>query len=184
MEEWRKIEGFNYSVSSEGRVRNDKTGRIKAPVKDDKGYVNARLYCDGVGTYMKIHRLVGEAFIENPENKAEINHKDFNKTNNNVENLEWATHQENVAHASINGRMKMTPRTWLIGHSNPNGGRKGRAVILVDTGEVFKNALEASRRTGVSDTRILACAHGETRTTRIGVFRFYDEYEDDTSSMD
>jgi len=94
MEEYRKIEGFeNYSVSNCGNVRNDKTGRILKPCTTKYGY-RCVVLCPGMMMY-KIHRLVGVAFIPNPDAKPQINHIDFNRANNNLSNLEWVTNREN-----------------------------------------------------------------------------------------
>ena len=112
-EEYRDIKGFEgmYQVSNLGRVRSldriDCAGRKLrgAPIAFNvyKGYRGVWLNKDSKGTYRRIHRLVGETFIPNPEGKRTINHKDGDKSNNRVSNLEWATHTENSLHAFANG---------------------------------------------------------------------------------
>jgi hypothetical protein len=101
MEEWRPIIDFpNYSVSNFGNVKNNKTNRImKLSVKG--GYNNISLINNDFKKSFKVHRLVALAFIENHENKPEVNHKDKNKLNNNIYNLEWNTRLENCQHRSI-----------------------------------------------------------------------------------
>ena len=101
MEEWRKIEEFpNYNVSNFGNVINIKTNKIiKLNIKSD--YYHVGLINNINRNIFKVHRLVAIAFIENPENKPEVNHKDKNKLNNNVSNLEWNTRLENCKHKSI-----------------------------------------------------------------------------------
>jgi hypothetical protein len=101
MEEWRIINDFpNYSVSNFGNVMNTKTNRImKLCVKG--GYQHICLVNDVKKNTFKVHRLVALTFIENTENKPQVNHKDKNKLNNNVTNLEWNTHLENSQHKSI-----------------------------------------------------------------------------------
>ena len=102
---WKDIVGSNfYQVSSLGRVRsNNYLGHgethILALCADSKGYLRVRLY---FGTYRKtckVHRLVAEAFLENPFELPEVNHKDGNKANNAVFNLEWTSSSDNVKHA-------------------------------------------------------------------------------------
>ena len=97
-EKWAKIKGFeNYEISNEGRLKSLHFGkeifRKSKPTK--QGYVRFALCKKGKQFIFLAHRLVAEAFIENPEKKLCVNHKDENKANNNVLNLEWVTHSEN-----------------------------------------------------------------------------------------
>lgn len=95
MEQWKKIEGFeNYSVSNNGQVRNDKTGRILKTYKKPSGYIQVQMGRKTVPKY--IHRLVAQAFIPNASNKPQINHKNGNKGDNRADNLEWVTASENA----------------------------------------------------------------------------------------
>ena len=98
MEEWRQISDFpNSSVSNFGNVRNNKTNKMLR-LCNKSGYYNISLTNDNNYKTFKVHRLVALAFIENIENKPEVNHKDKNKLNNNVTNLEWMTRKENNIH--------------------------------------------------------------------------------------
>jgi len=101
MEEWLVINDFpNYSVSNFGNVKNNTTNKImKLTIKC--GYYNISLTNDICKKTCKVHRLVGLSFIENPDNKRTVNHKDKNKCNNKLENLEWMTHEEQSQHRSI-----------------------------------------------------------------------------------
>jgi hypothetical protein len=111
-EVWKKIKDYeNYEVSSFGRIHNKKTGRIlKAASKG--GYYCVGLSCGNTKTY-SVHRLVAEAFIDNPENKTQINHKDKNGLNNNINNLEYVTNKENSIHRS-NGLKQTTNQNLII----------------------------------------------------------------------
>lgn len=101
MEEWKVLTiNDNYEVSNLGKVRNKKTGRIlKAAGKES--YQNVKLRQNSKSKSYKVHQLVGMCFIENPEKKPQINHKDKIKNNNETENLEWCTAAENNAHKCL-----------------------------------------------------------------------------------
>ena len=106
MEEvWKQYKDTQYSVSTFGNLRNDKTGLVTSGSLQN-GYRSFNLYIVGksVGR-VKIHRLVAETFLENPEHKSQVNHKDGIRDNNRVTNLEWATPRENVQHAYDTGLM-------------------------------------------------------------------------------
>jgi hypothetical protein len=116
---WMKIDGYeNYEVSSFGNVKNLKTGRILKP------YNRGGYYCVGLCKNSKlltfnIHRLVAKTFIPNPENKQQVNHKDKNSLNNNLENLEWCSNKENSIHRS-NGIKQTTNQNLEIYRINLN----------------------------------------------------------------
>lgn len=106
---WKFIESISLrelEVSSFGRIRNKLTKHIYALRLDkSKGYLRVKVKKDGQRIYRPVHRLVALAFIDNPQNKPAVNHKDCDKTNNRVDNLEWVTVKENNQHASVNGRL-------------------------------------------------------------------------------
>lgn len=102
METWKPIEGYEgiYEISDQGRVRNIKRGgRIMAACKVAHGYLAVGLHKEGRGKSFLVHRLVAKAFIPNPDNKEQVNHIDGVKAHNFVNNLEWVTSSENLAHA-------------------------------------------------------------------------------------
>lgn len=113
-EEWRDVIGANgipkgeYRVSSLGRVMSLKGGKVKILnlTYDGKGYAYVGIHKDGAQKKIHVHVLVATAFIPNPENKREVNHKNGNKSDNRVENLEWATSSENRQHVLKTGLMK------------------------------------------------------------------------------
>ena len=106
MEHWKVVEGTYgaLEVSDLGRVKSNlRDGRILKTVPDKKGYQRLRMTIKREKYSFKLHRLVAEAFVPNPENKPQVNHIDGNKNNNRADNLEWVSNRENAHHAIENG---------------------------------------------------------------------------------
>ena len=102
---YKKIDEFdNYEVSTFGRVRNVKSGRVLKPSINVKGYHYVKLYKHDKGKKMKVHRLVAIAFIPNSSNKPCADHINNNPADNILTNVRWATHSENGMNASMNSR--------------------------------------------------------------------------------
>lgn len=168
MEIWKQVEN-GYSVSSEGRVRNDKSGLLLKPTVGKVGYP---VVCLGKSVYRYVHRLVAQAFIENPTYRRCVNHKNGCKSDNRLENLEWCTHQENVRHAfstglvsnyakSVNAMLAVT--------------RRPVAKICLATGnvvEVYPSLNDSMRNTGLSSIR--HCVSGKQRSTGGFAWRYAD----------
>ena len=167
---WINISGFEglYQVSTNGMVKSlarvviRSNGRpihykekILSPATN-KGYLYVYLWKDGEPHKKWVHRLVAEAFIDNPDNLPQINHKDEDRTNNSVENLEWCDAAYNSNYGTRNAKIK----------DNWAGGSKSVIQRTVDTGtiNIFNSATEAGRVTGFPQTSISRwCRNGETR---------------------
>ena len=100
METFVDIPGYpGYQISNCGNIFSRKLERVITLHPDKDGYLRCGLYNNNIEKHFRIHRLVATAFIPNPEDKPQVNHKDGNKANNNVSNLEWNTVAENNKHA-------------------------------------------------------------------------------------
>lgn len=126
---WKKVESLEgYSVSTAGRLRNDETGRIVKGTEYE-GYIRILIN----GKQRKIHRLVAQTFIPNPDNKPQVNHKNGIKHDNRVENLEWVTSEENLKHAIEVLGVDACPRKY----------------VCFDNGKVYHSKGELARAVGV-----------------------------------
>ena len=108
-EYWRPVVEYEglYMVSNWGRVKSLKFGkeRILKQSKDKFGYLYVDLYKNNIKKKYKVHRLVAEAFLPNPYNLLQVNHRDENKLNNNVDNLEWCTNEYNINYGTRTERV-------------------------------------------------------------------------------
>lgn len=107
---WRQIPNFeSYEASTDGNIRNFKTKKLLARCGKNDGYLYVTMYHNGKYHNRSIHTMVARSFLQNPEAKRTVNHKDRNGLNNSLENLEWATYTEQQIHISQNGG-RMEPR--------------------------------------------------------------------------
>lgn len=129
---WQVIKDFeNYSVSTLGEIRNNKTGRMLTPSPGAGGYLRVNLRKDKTSYQRYVHRLVAEAFLEG---EGEVNHLDGNRANNTLANLEWVSHQENIRHS------------FDVLNREPGRGRVGVRVEYVDgTIKEFSTVKECSQ---------------------------------------
>lgn len=165
-ENWKNINGYEgiYMISDLGRVARIKKSKgtsgynILSPQKNESGlYVKLRNLGDDVSK--KIHRLVAEAFIPNPENKPQINHKDGNRWNNRLENLEWVTQSENVEHShnKLNREYSAYGENHLNSKSISQYNKNGELI------DVYGSVNEAGRQLKIPFTNIAKCARGERK---------------------
>lgn len=119
IETWIKFRNTDYLVSNDGRILSLKRRKITLlkPKVNQDGYHAVGIKIGDKIKHLTVHRMVGECFIPNPQNNPVINHKDCNKLNNNVENLEWTTIRENSIHSVINGN-------WPDNSGSKNGQSK------------------------------------------------------------
>lgn len=144
MEEWRTITYDDevwerYEVSTKGRIRNVKTGRILKSNKNSVGYLCVSLCRNGEHKSFLVHRLVATMFIPNPHNLPEVDHIDRDKLNCCVENLRWVSKKE-------------------------NGENSGKRVLCVETGKIYETIQQASEELGITHGNIVKVCNGQRKT--------------------
>lgn len=179
-EQWKLIEGTEnrYEISNTGKIRSlnyKRTGKTREliPAPDPKGYLKTMILIAGRYKTVKIHRLVAEAFIPNPENKPQVNHKDGNKENNAVDNLEWVTNIVNAHHAIEHGLFSNSYKAT----ADANSRRKKQVIATDSNGQriVFDSISEASRRLNVSRRHVQSVLKGDRNQTGGYKFQYLDE---------
>lgn len=166
MEKWITIDGFeDYEISNYGRIKSyrkkNKTIFLKQATNSN-GYQFVDLYRNTGHKLFRIHRLVAEYFIPNPENKSEVNHIDGNKRNNCVENLEWCTRSENTIHSfRILGQK---PNKTALGKTGFDS-NFGKPVCQIDMKtnavlNIFGSITDAARQTNGRQGDISRCVNG------------------------
>jgi len=173
LETWRDIEGFEgyYQVSNLGRVkgvaRDLPDGKhIKEKIREPQGstYLAIDLWKDNKSHNKLVHRLVAQAFLPNPDNLPEVNHKDGNPRNNSVANLEWVSSSSNTAHRLAT-----------------KGTSYRKSVQCLETGEIFTSISAASRSVNASTQQVIdsinskSCCKGKT-------FAYTDQLPEDVES--
>lgn len=170
---WKDIHNFNhYEISSLGRVRNKNTQLILKQYLDKYGYPFVSL-SDSAKRGSKnrhkketIHRLVAVAFIDNPLNKPEVNHIDANKSNYNINNLEWVTKKENSQHAYKKGLYKIATHEELVKMAHNN--KRNKCVAKLDMGdnilEEFQSLTQAALSVNGNGQCVGKCCVGKLKT--------------------
>jgi hypothetical protein len=154
-----------YLVSKDGNVYSLKHKRLLKQILTKAGYKRVWLWDGGLGK-MKgelVHRMVATTYIPNPKNKPHINHLDYNRSNNNVENLEWCTPKENNAYSNIwyyAGLAIKEKKSWL--KSNEVCSKK---TLCIETGIIYKSCSEAARQLGISSKNISRVCIGKRKST-------------------
>jgi len=147
-----EIEGYpNYMIYPDGRVWSKCRGKGKFLKQNpnSNGYLHVRLWKDGKKKMMRVHRLLGNAYIPNPENKPCIDHIDHNRQNNNIENLRWATRSENSRNKTVSGEVPFK------GVSKQ--GKRFRAGVKVDGKTIYLGTYETAEK--ASEAYIQYCTN-------------------------
>lgn len=159
-----------YSISETGIVYSNynKSKELKALCLSKRkkwaNYLSVWLSYKWKEKNFKVHRLVAKAFIPNPDNKLQINHKDWNQSNNHVDNLEWCTQSENMVHR-FNVLWHKQPRKWRYWKNNPLARKIWKYNLKGDLLDTYYWSWDINRHLGFCMSAISNCASGRTKTS-------------------
>ena len=144
----KDIKGYEglYAVTEEGQVWSYRSNKFLSSKYNRYGYEQVILSNKGEQKTLSVHKLVAEAYIPNPDNKPQVNHKDENKANNNINNLEWVTAKENMNYGT------RTQRTQ-------------KSVYCVELDKTFNGIREAAKELNLHSTNITKVCKGKQKTT-------------------
>ena len=146
----KSIKDFpNYLISDKGEIYSLYKNKFLSPKINEYGYLIVSLTNNGIKKSKRVHRLVAEAFIPNPNNLPEVNHKDENKLNNNINNLEWCDRTYNNNYGNHNQKISEA---------------MSKKVLCIETGMIYDSIALASKDTGTHRTGISKVITGERNT--------------------
>ena len=154
--EWREVKEYsNYKVNQLGEIRHKKRQKILKPRDNNGGYQYVNFKINGKNTNFAVHRIVANAFIPNPNGYTEVNHKDYNKKNNCVDNLEWVSSSQNKQHSYLKQENKKS-RGKAVNQYTKEG-------IFLKT---FDSVSDAAKELGCCVAAISNCCLGRTKTSQ------------------
>ena len=154
--EWREVKEYtNYEVNQFGEIRHKKRKKILKPRSNNGGYQYVNFKINGKNTNFAVHRIVANAFIPNPNGYTEVNHKDYNKKNNCVDNLEWVSSSQNKQHSYLKQENKKS-RGKAVNQYTKEG-------IFLKT---FDSVSDAAKELGCCVAAISNCCLGRTKTSQ------------------
>lgn len=175
MEEWKDIEGYEgkYKASIYGRIKNIKTKKILKQYVGNNGYYRIGLYNNSITKVYEVHRIIAKTFIDNIDRKEEVNHIDGNKLNNNIKNLEWVTHKENIQHAwrtKLFEPVREASRRY--GKDNPAAKKIIQYNLKGQKIKEYESIADAVRETKIHKTSIGKCCNGRQKTAGGYIWKF------------
>jgi len=165
----------NYEASNDGQIREVKTGKKISQWLDKDGYLIVTLS----GKLYRVHRLIALTFISNPNNLPVVNHKNFDKSDNHVTNLEWVTYSENSKHSYTGKHRDKTLIEWVKKVQHLAAEASKTKVAQYDLQDnllnVFNSQRKASEKTGTCRSSITRCVTGHRKTAGGYKWKYYLE---------
>lgn len=154
--EWKQVlEHPNYEVNSKGEIRHKIRKHILKPRSNKGGYMYVNFKINGKNTNFAVHRIVANAFLPNPNGYTEVNHKDYDKTNNCIENLEWVSSSINKKHAFLKQENRDSRAKGVNQFS-----KDGKFI------KTFSSVTEAAKEMNCCVSAISNCCLGRTKTSQ------------------
>ena len=178
-EVWKDIQGYEgkYQISSFGNVKSLNYGRTKKeriliPGNNAKGYLQVKLSKNGITKNFYVHKLVSQAFIENPDNLPEVNHIDEDKTNNCVSNLEFCDRKYNINYGTRNEKMLKTLKLIKSKFAQKEALQFTKDGKFVNE---YPSIKEAGRYTGINQGNICLCCKGRRFTAGGYIWKYKED---------
>lgn len=149
-EEYKKLKDFpNYRIYKDGKVWSEYSKKFLSPSCNKKGYLKITLYSPTARKHFQIHRLVAMLFLDNPNNLPDVNHKNENKKDNNVSNLEWCDKIYNNDYGTRNQRIALS---------------NSKTVKCIELNKIYISATEAGRQLNIDPSSIRKVCKGQRKT--------------------
>lgn len=152
-----------YAATEDGRIFSYRKNRFLRPRKNKDGYYRVDLCKNGKSKTYLVHRLIAATYLDNPENLLQVNHKDEDKTNNALLNLEWISPKDNINYGTGKERSAKS---------------RQKKVICLETKEVFDSVTEAAKAVNINPSNISRCLTGRHKTAASYHWRYYEEEKD------
>ena len=161
MRDIKDYEGL-YAATSCGKIYSYRAKRFLKPIKNKKGYLYVNLCKDGVCKHYFVHRLVADAYLPNQDNLPQVNHKDEDKSNNALPNLEWISPKDNTNYGTGKERSAKS---------------RQKKVICIETQQIFDSVTKAAKAVNVSPSHISECCRGKLKTSGGYHWAYYEDEE-------